>query len=388
MNTMWCGRWVSACAGLLGVVSSSARADLSPPTYRIRATVTRTAPQLSGTVETAVRNTTSQPLRDIVVVLFANRFATAAADDAVNDANRPYVYPREEFEAGGMTIDEVRVDGLPVQAQPTAVSGLPEGCVMTLALPTPIRPGERRDVSMRFTTTVPRRFGSFGEFDEMLTAVGGWYPYIPALQADGSWATGAPPPLSDFDVQLSADSRLEVLVNGQQLPGLSEPAAVTVHGAHYLTVIAAPLLLRDTIDADGMRIVGFRRPPFRADRRAPGPSQLDITLDTLRRVVTQRPAGVPVRDELVVVEAPLRLNLAAPAEGMVVISDRTLKVLWVLRPFHEAQLAQAVYTELLRPQVARREMPGDYPWVGEGLAHQRAREQVLRANPDTRSVQD
>ena len=296
--------------GLICLIAGATHAESARPTYRITATLSRTPPQLRGTVETTVVNTTAQPLRNIVVLLFPNRFATA--DEAINDANRPYVYPREEFEPGWMTVDEVLVDGQPVSARRTAGVGAcycdhgapasrfataphsdptgsgragptvrgpasPDGCVLTLELSTPIQPGEQRGLHMQFTTTVPNRFGTFGEFDAMLTAIGGWYPYVAALSDDGAWATEALPALSDFAVQLAVDPELEVLLSGQYFPRSAVPITATVRAVHYLTLIAAPALLRDTIAVDGMRIVLFHRPLVRTDRRAPGPSQLEIT---------------------------------------------------------------------------------------------------------------
>lgn len=378
--------WAGSIAGLLCLVGGPAHADSVTARYKIAATLSHTSPQLRGTVETTVSNPTAQPLREIIVLLFPNRFAVA--DEGINDANRPFVYPREDFDPGWMTVGDVRVDGQGVVSKRTTTPGIPDGCVLALELPAPIPPGATRTIHMQFTTTVPNRFGAFGEFQEMLTAVGGWYPYVAALRADGEWATDALPPLSDFEVQLAVDPDWEVLLSGQHFPRSSSPITATVRGVHYLTLIAAPTLLRDTIDADGMRIVFFHQPLVRYDRRAPGPSQLEITRAALRTLIDERPAGVPARDELVIVEAPLRLNLTAPGEGMVVISDRTLKVLWLLRPFHEAQLAQAVYAELLRPQLARRESTRDYAWVSEGLSYQLARTHLVRAKPGTRSVQD
>ena len=376
-------RWL-LLACLVARVTSAESTTL--PTYRIVAALSRTAPQLRGVVDATFGNRSAQPLREIVVLLFPNRFTNA--DEPMNDVNRPFVYPREVFDPGWMTVDDVRIDGQPVTTRRGASPGVPDGCVLTIELPAPVLPGETRTVHMRFETKVPMRFGSFGEFEDMLTAVGGWYPSVAALRPDGTWATDALPPLADFDVQLTVDSDVEVLLAGQHFAPTSGSIAATVRGLHYLTLLTAPALLRDTIDADGTRVVFFHRPPVRYDRRAPGPSQLEITLDALRDIVAERPAGVPGRDELVVVEAPLRLNLTAPGEGMVVISDRALKVLWLLRPFHQAQLAQAVYAELLRPGLAARESPGDYAWVSEGLSYQLARAYLARARPHTRSVQD
>ncbi len=375
--------WLVVVVSLFG---TTVHAASGLPTYHIVARLSDVSPQIRGTVTIDLVNTTARPLREVAVMLFPNRFLTP--DEAINDVNRPYVYPREEFHPGSMTLDDARVDGVAVPVRRASMPGIPDGCMVFLDLPDPIEPGGRRAVQLQFATQVPQRFGTFGEFNAMLTAVGGWYPYVPALGDDGAWQTGILPPLADFDVQLAADPPLEILLSGQHFPSSAQPITTSVRAQHYLTLIAAPTLLRDTIDADGMRIVLFRQPPQYNDRRAPGPSQLEITLQALQEIVAGRPPDVPLRSELVVVEAPLRLNLAAPAEGMVVISDRTLKVLWLLRPFHEAQLAQAVYAELLQPRLAARESPSDYTWVSEGLTHRLGREYVARAAPDTRSVQE
>src|SRR6185295_1529173 len=98
-------------------------AEVARPAYRITATLSRSLPQLRGTVETTVINTTAQPLHEIVVLLFPNRFA--AADEGINDANRPFVYPREEFDPGRMTVDAAAVDGQAVVATLTRVPGVP-----------------------------------------------------------------------------------------------------------------------------------------------------------------------------------------------------------------------------------------------------------------------
>src|SRR5262249_17235603 len=142
-----------------------------------------------------------------------------------------------------------------------------------------------------------------------------------------------------------------------------------VSNVHYLALVAAPRLLRDEVRAAQTRIVYYRRPPQRSSRISPEPEPAQIMLATLQDIVTRRPPGLPAPpDELVVVEAPMRLNLSAPGEGMVVVSDRALKVLWVLRPFHELQLAQGVFAEWLRGTLAAREPDGDYVWLSEGLA--------------------
>src|SRR5512140_953699 len=127
-------RWsrMSVIAGALCLLGGVAHAAAVAAKYAITATLSHTAPQLRGTVETTIRNPTAQPLREIVVLLFPNRFATA--DEGINDANRPFVYPREDFDPGGMTVGDVRVDGQPVVSKQTTIPGIPAGCVLALEL--------------------------------------------------------------------------------------------------------------------------------------------------------------------------------------------------------------------------------------------------------------
>ncbi len=355
------------------------------PHYRLEAALSRTTPQIRGTLETRFTNRSARALDAVVLVLFANRFA--APDAEVTDVNRAFVYPYEEFEPGSTTVQEVLVDGAVVPSTPFTQPGVPEGCLLRVALPAPLPPGASASLRVRFATAVPTRFGSFGEFDGMLTAVGGWYPSLAARRGDGTWEVDGLPAVADFDVQLRVDPELEIVLNGRHVAHPASPIHAEVRGVHYLSLVAAPTLLRDEVDAGATHVVFLHRPPVHHDRRAFGPTQLEITRDALRRVVEARPASVPHAAEVVVVEAPLRLTLWAPGEGMVVLSDRALKVFPVLRPFHEAQLAQAMYAELFRPRWAGRESPRDYAWVSEGLSYELAR--AYRATQSrVRSVQE
>src|SRR6202158_531774 len=301
------------------------------PAYRISGSVSLSAPQIRGTVDTTFVNRSVYPVRQIVLLLFPNRFAAPDAD--VSDSTRPFVYPREEFDPGWMEIPEVRIGDTVVAAHPATYAGLPERVALAVDLPTPLPPGAATRVRVSFDTFMPNRFGTFGEFEDMITAIGGWYPYLAAQRDDGSWAVDEPPALADFDVQLAVTPDLDLVLNGQAYARPYPFIRTFVRSVHYLSLVAAPPLLRDEVQAGGTRIVFFHRPQLRFDRKSLGPTQLEITLAAMREIVTDRPAGVPdPGPELVIVEAPLRLNLTAPGEGMVVTSDRTLKVLWLIRP--------------------------------------------------------
>ena len=374
-----------ALTAALLLIASAAHAHALPQS-KLTVTLSWDEPQIRGAIDTTVTNTSSVPLGEVVLMLFPNRFATP--DTGVNDWNRPYVYPGEDFEPGGIAVSNVRADGVVAVTTPLDGIAPPPSYGLRVLLSSPLRPGGQATIHADFATRVPLRFGTFGEFQETLTALGGWYPYVPALDAEGRWQVGAPPPLSDFAVDIAAATRLEVQLNGRWFAAIGAPVHAEVASVHYLTLIAAPEFLREEIEVGGSRIVYYRRPAVRSDRIAPGPTQVEIMRDALAEIVAQRPAAVPApAGDLVVVEAPLRLDLTAPGEGMAVISDRSLKVLWLVRPFEQAQLAQAVYEELLRPSVAAREPAADYAWVGEGTSYEMARRYYSKAFADNRSVQ-
>src|SRR5262249_53385279 len=381
------GRVAVALAVMLGWCAACAECVQATelPTYEITGTLSLSPPQVRGTVQVTFTNHSAAALGDLVLLLFPNRFAVP--DTGVNDVNRPFVYPYQDFVPGWMNVSEVRVQGQLAAVKP--LTALPAGWALRVALPAPVVPGVELTVSVGFETVIPTRFGTFGEYDDMLTAVGGWYPYLAELRPDGSWAVDAPPTLADFDVQLAVSPDLDVLLNGQYFPRPAAPLAATVSGVHYLSLVAAPEFLREVIDGDGGRIVFFHRPDLRTQRLSPGADFSEIRSETLRRIVDERPPAVPgPAGDIVVVGAPLRLDLTAAGEGMVLVSDRALKVLWLIRPFHEVQLAQAFYAEMLRPSLSRRESAGDYPWVSEGLSYQMAQRYREREYAENRSVQE
>jgi hypothetical protein len=364
-------------------------ADAGPPAaraeYDLRAAVSLTAPQIEGSVDVRFRNGSPRTLREAVFILFPNRFSTP--DRGINDFNRPFVYPEEDFDPGSMEVLEARDAGTVVPVEPIQAAGVPDGCLVRLAI-APLPPGEGRTLSLRFRTVVPYRFGTFGRFDSQLTLNGGWYPYLARIGPDGAWRTDEPPGLADFEIHLTFLTPLDVVLNGAYF---APPAPINarVSAVHYLSLVAAPKLLRTETSANGTRIIFFRRPPRYTMRISSEPEPEEIMLETLREIVSLRPpGGGQPPDQLVVVEAPLRLNLTAPGEGMVLVSDRALKVHWLVRPFHELQVAQGVYAELLRPTLAAREPHADYWWVSEGLARVQAQRFVAQARPGTRSVQD
>ncbi|MBI4518626.1 MAG: hypothetical protein HY699_22745 [Deltaproteobacteria bacterium] len=378
----WCGT-----IALLSQWPALARAQMqAPPRYRLSAAVAQVAPHIEGVLEVGFTNHSHRVLDEAVFVLFPNRFSKP--DEGINDFNRQFVYPEQDFDPGALTILEADDGGRRVALAPVHQAEVPDGSLVRLPI-TPLAPGATRSLRLRFRTVVPHRFGSFGEFDGQLTLIGGWYPYLAALSADGSWQLDAPPPLADFEVELSIAPELEAVLNGHHIRRAEAAARLRFPSVHYLSLVAAPELRRRETTAGGTRIVIFQRPPRRTLRHSFGPTPDEIVSATLHDIIARCPQLLSQRPaEVIVVQAPLRLSLTAAAEGMAVISDRALKVHWLLRPFHELRLAQALYAEMLRPQLSAREPAQDYWWVSDGLARVLADRFVAQARPNTPSVQD
>ena len=380
-------RHLFALAAALTVAASPAppacAGRLIPREYRLRAALD--GKQIDGTIDLTFANDSRETLHELVFVLFPNRFAQP--DDGVNDFNRAFIYPEQDFDPGRMDIIDASVDGTPTHGEPLSDPRVADGVLLRIPIPA-LPPAESTQVTLRFRTVVPHRFGSFGEFERQLTLIGGWYPYLAALAADGRWQLDASPPLATFAVELTASPDSEVVLNGRHFDR-GQPVAAQFDHVHYLALVTAPEFLRNETTVDGTHIVLLHRPPRRSIQHTLGPSVANIMIDTLRDIVALRPAVLPPPPpELVVVEAPLRLNLTAQGEGAVIVSDRALRLYELLRPFHELQLAQAVYGELLRPLFAAREPAADYAWVGEGESRVLADRYIKRAYPDARSVQD
>src|SRR5262249_49196693 len=94
------GRVAVAFAVMLGwrAVRAECVQAAELPTYEITGTLSWSPPQVRGTVQVAFTNRSTAALRDVVLLLFPNRFAVP--DTGVNDVNRPFVYPYQDFVPG------------------------------------------------------------------------------------------------------------------------------------------------------------------------------------------------------------------------------------------------------------------------------------------------
>ena len=217
-----------ACAALLLVAAGTPVAAVHAafhPRYRVRASLHDGAPQVDGTVEVTFTNDSPRPLEEAVIFLFPNRFARP--DDAVDDTNRQFVYPKLDFDPGSMQVLDAEDAGAPARVLPTSAAGVPDGTLARIPI-APLAPGASRRLTLRFRTVVPERFGSFGRFDGSSLSSAAGTRIWPRSATTADVAGTAPPPLADFDVELSADTPLEVVLNGRWMRAGPEPAGAAV----------------------------------------------------------------------------------------------------------------------------------------------------------------
>ncbi len=367
---------------ILALRSSPAVAVSERPRYEIQASVSLEPAVIEGTTTISFTNHSSATLRDAVVFLFPNRFAQA---NQLNDLALPFVHPEKEFDAGSLTLIDVLDDGYATTYRP--VDEVRSGSAVRIDI-APLKPGTSRRLRLRFRTRVPHRFGGFGEFERQVTLLGGWHPYLAALAKDGRWGVHLPPPIADYHVVLSPKSVMQIALNGHFAAG-GQTFRRFVGATSHLSLIASPRLLRATRQVGGTKVTLLVRPKRWTHRVVPGPDAPRLIMNAAEDVLGDLPPGAAAPpNELLLIEAPLRLHLIEPGEGMVVVSDRLFKTFGPLRDYHESHLVEGILQELARPGLAARESAGDYAWVSEGIAYELAQRYMENKQPERRLLTD
>lgn len=377
-----------ACLVLLLLSSIGGHAAEAPSRdrYEIVATVDEGRATIHGTVRIALTNHAPSSLDRVYLHLYPNRFLRDGP--GVNDVTRMHVYPNGSFSPGGIALGAVQADGAPAVHRLVARPDVPQDTLLEVELAEPVALGGRAEIVLDFESRLPERFGPFGVTEYGLTAIAGWYPYLTARGDDGAWLLTAGPAPSDVraTVTLPADG---TVVLGDEV--FAPPHAATVEATATDVRTFSLVVLREatvtSTEADGTRVTFVAPVPVRAHRLAPGPDPETLLHETVDRAIALRPATLAAPPQLTVLQVPLRWNLTTPSDGVVVVSDRAMHVQELLRGFHEAQVAQAVYAELLRREVGRCPEP-EPRWVTQGVAWQLADRYLAQALPSHRSVHD
>ena len=136
------------------------------------------------------------------------------------------LYPNdEEYAEGGLTLDAVSVADRPVEPELSVAD-----TVARVALPTPLADGERVDLRLDFTTTVPtdpaESYGIFSVAPKVgSVTLAHWYPLLAGYGPDGEWNLAPPSELGDpifsntalYDVRFTAPDGMVVVTTGTEV---------------------------------------------------------------------------------------------------------------------------------------------------------------------------
>jgi hypothetical protein len=169
---------------------------------------------IRGEMNITWRNPASEPLSDVWFRLFPNAFY---------------------YGEGGLQVADVTVDGTPVSPELAL-----DDTALRVPLPVPIDPGQRAEIALTFTSTVPAdSAGSYGIFSHETGngswVLADWYPILAVWEEGDGWALpeatafGDPTyaPSAFYDVRVTAPDDLGVVATGVLATETNEHGAVT-----------------------------------------------------------------------------------------------------------------------------------------------------------------
>lgn len=165
--------------------------------YQIDATLDPEAHIITGDQTVRLTNTEDAPLNELYFRLYVNA---------------------PHYNEGGITVDDVRVNG--TAAQTTLEAG---DTALKIALPEALGTGEQAEVAMRFSTTIPQSGGGYGIFNEAngVFTLYNWHPEVAVYEA-GAWLLnpvteqGDPTntDASNYEVSFAAPEDFTVITSG------------------------------------------------------------------------------------------------------------------------------------------------------------------------------
>ncbi len=341
--------WGSASVSALAKPNRGIRASsvaLFEGVDRVEASVEAViAPSLaSAEIDGRYRWTPSVDTQRLVIARVADRaldFKTPLAPAA-----EPQLFPNG-YERGGFGSLSIEVDGRPCQgARATKFAEMPSVvCTGTFQRGVPVR------VRIRTSLSIPERYGPFGRYLRQLTLLGGWFPVIG--RAD------RPPTVGTVKARVRVPPGHAAVLGSRYMPFVPTQATSprwveSKNDATSMPLIVLPARTGARSAANGrVRWISGRR--YTTDTTAL--RQADLTLETIDQAMSVlRRDGLPRSSRpLLVVEAPLRRNLARAGPGVVLVSDRAFRLPPFERffRFHQYPVARELLTSWAWGRVRR-----------------------------------
>jgi hypothetical protein len=366
-------------AALLCLTSAVAHAqspESAPPQYDLDLRADIAARALQGHARIVVTNSTAAPLGELWLWRYPERFRRRSP--ALNDYNFYWVYPRS-FNPGGMEASRFTVDGRAVAVEERDHPQAGARTLWRVPLSPPLAPGGSVTVEVDYRVRAPERFGPFGCYRKRCLFGGGAYPMLAPL---GQPLT-AMPGGGRYRVRLWVKQPSDVIINGRGMNlAAGERREVDLGLTEGCALLVAPPRLRQYVrEQNGVKIVlhteqtrGVPSPPEQLMPYQPA-DRVDRTLAAAADAVAllaEIGVPMPAGERIDLVQEPLRIELAQPEPGMILVSDRLFDIFPLQRflKFHDFELARAIYEGYLRRRMAAREAPDDLSWSpGVGAAY-------------------
>jgi aminopeptidase N len=175
------------------------------------------------------------------------------------------LFPNLDSYGGALEVANVTLGGVPVTTSQDVT-----GSVLTLALPTPIRPGEQVKLDLDFTTTVTADewalYGQFSYLDGLL-ALPQAYPLLSVYEPGRGWWLVAEQPQGDavfsesafFDVRITAPASLILAASGSLVDLKANDDGTLTHRyvaplMRDFALFASPSLVTVSGEQDGVRL--------------------------------------------------------------------------------------------------------------------------------------
>ncbi len=362
----WCGRALVGVALL--VVMTTAEVAPAAPRTSVECELDVGARTVAGRVRVDLANPSPEPLDRVYLWLYPNRLARRSP--GINDVNFYWVYPRH-FDPGGMRLEAVTLgQGAAARAVPAtswhsevhAIAG--RDTLWAIELPNPIAPGASVTLTVDYRADIPERYESFGCIDAGCTLAGGFYPMVAGIDESG-WDLEGPPLATDMDVSVELSRPAQVVLfdswSGERVTRFRAAA----RNVPYATLSVAPRFWESTRRVLGVdiRMLARSAPPPAEDARhqiLPYTREdypryaLDV-VEQAFRLLSHIGAGAPAGTRITLVDAPLRMRLAAAHPGVVLLSDRWYRI-WPaerFRKFHRRELVRSAVAEYFAARIAR-----------------------------------
>lgn len=355
--------WVAA----LVLLPAVAKADVLGAHYTLDVQVADDLRAISGVVRAEVRNDGDEPLDELLLWLYPNVFQREP--DGIDDGNRPFYEPFGD-PRGGIEVEDVQLDGSPVVPQEIGLPAAPEGTARSISLAEPLPPGGRAVIELRFVTRIPHRLGPLSWARGVLTALGGWHPWVGTRTEE--FLDRAPAP-ADWLVQIAVPEGHVALVGGRVAP--DRPFHLSERP--WLDLVVRPE--RAPLETRGGPVWPLgSRPHDRWEKSSepdPAPFTTVWTGDEIAHLITELERWADGRPEIpdpgpfAVVVVPMRSEIALATPGILAVSDRAFAVtpLQVVRALHARGVARAWFARRFLPFVERCEAPGLARIIADGL---------------------